>query len=64
VSELVDIVLTSTGYEGFLKRTHEKDFDLRWENIRELVNFASQFLPTNDELEASIELDDAPSDET
>jgi hypothetical protein len=41
VHNLVQFVLDETSYEEHLKRT-QKDFESRWENVQELINFATQ----------------------
>ena len=40
-SKLIQAVLELTGYEEHLRKTQE-DFENRWDNVQELINFAAE----------------------
>ena len=44
---MVRCVVDGTSYEEYLKHA-QKDFESRWENVQELLSFATQFQPTDD----------------
>lgn len=47
MSELIQRLLLLINYEAHLKKS-QKDWETRWENIQELVNFASSAIAPNE----------------
>ena len=43
VATLLETVLTETRYQQYLERNDEEHAEVRWENVQELVNVASQY---------------------
>lgn len=40
--DLIRYILNAINYEDHLRRT-QQDWDTRWENVQELINYAQQF---------------------
>ena len=43
VSSLIKKLIADTGYRDYLKKKYSKEWEGRWENIQELINYTSRF---------------------
>jgi DNA helicase-2/ATP-dependent DNA helicase PcrA len=48
IADIIKYLIEAIEYEEHLKKS-QKEWETRWENIQELINFAARFTPMADE---------------